>query len=403
MSDSLKALSTDLQQAIDRYTDTSGPDGFAQRKKIIALAQEIINDVKDPHEKPFDYCVSMAEMGALRILMDWGALEHIPSDGSISYQDLAAKVGAEEPLLRRFAWMLVSTGILKQIGEDRVAHTKFSPVYAHSVPQGIFFKIMFDEGMVPYSKFPEYFRTYGRKEPLEPTHQPHGFGWGVPEKNFWDAVHGQRFIDFNVSMQTLDQMLPVIGIYPFEWIAQNAHHVALDAPLIVDVGGGKGQALAQIKRQIPEIPAERLVLQDREVTIEDAEASRPPELKGAKFMAHDFFKPQPVKGALVYFLRRIMHDWSDKYNAQILAHCRDVMTPHSRILIMDQVMPKPPTTLPCQTDICMMNLGAKERTLKDWHTLVDLAGLDLVKIWRIPSSEVSVIECKKRSTLSPAL
>lgn len=38
--------------------------------------------------------------------------------------------------------MLVSTGILKQIGEDRVAHTKFSPVYAHSVPQGIFFKIM---------------------------------------------------------------------------------------------------------------------------------------------------------------------------------------------------------------------------------------------------------------------
>lgn len=43
----------------------------------------------------------MAEMGALRVLMDWGALEHIPSDGSISYQDLAAKVGAEEPLLRK--------------------------------------------------------------------------------------------------------------------------------------------------------------------------------------------------------------------------------------------------------------------------------------------------------------
>lgn len=43
----------------------------------------------------------MAEMGALRLLMDWGALEHIPSDGSTSYRDLAAKVGAEEPLLRK--------------------------------------------------------------------------------------------------------------------------------------------------------------------------------------------------------------------------------------------------------------------------------------------------------------
>ncbi|EKG10811.1 O-methyltransferase family 2 [Macrophomina phaseolina MS6] len=261
----------------------------------------------------------------------------------------------------------------------------------------------FDEGLIPYTKFSDYFRTYGRKEPLEPTHQPHGFGWGVPEKNFWDAVEGQRLLDFNVSMQTLDQMLPVIGIYPFEWIAQNADKVSSDAPLIVDVGGGKGQVLAQIRRSVPEIPAKRLVLQDREVTIEDAEASRPPELEGAKFIAHDFFKPQPVKGALVYFFRRIMHDWSDRYNAQILGHCRDVMTPHSRILIMDQVMANPPSTLSAQTDICMMNLGAKDRTAKDWHTLVGLAGLDLVKIWKAPSTEVSVIECKLRSSPSPVL
>ncbi|KAB2571908.1 O-methyltransferase hmp5 [Lasiodiplodia theobromae] len=397
MTDSLKALSNDLSQAIDSYTDSSGPEGFAQRKKIVALAKGIIDDVQGPLEKPFDYCVSMAEMGALRVLMDWRALEHIPQDGSISYADLAAKVDAEEPLLRRFASMLVSTGVLRQIGEDRVAHTKLSPIYANNVPQGMFFQIMFDEGLVPYCKFPEYFRAYGRKEPLEPTHSPHGFGWGVPEKNFWDACTDQRIEAVNISMQTLDQVLPVIGIYPFRWVMENADKVAPDAPLIVDVGGGKGQVLAQIRDSLPELPSERLVLQDRDITIKHAEESRPQQLEGAKFMVHDFFKPQPVKGALVYFLRRVMHDWSDKYNAQILGHCRDAMTPHSRILIMDQVMPNPPTAQPCQVDICMMNLGAKERTIKDWHTLVDLAGLDLVKIWQIPSSEVSVIECKKRA------
>ncbi|OJD29220.1 o-methyltransferase [Diplodia corticola] len=398
MSESLKALSNHLSKEIGDYSDSSGPDGFAQRKRIIALAREIIDDVQDPREKPFDdYCVWMAEMGALRLLMDWRALEHIPSDGCISYADLAAKVNAEEPLLRRFAWVLVSTGVLRQIGDDCVAHTKFSPIYANDVPQGKFFQIMFDEGLVPYSKFPEYFRKYGRKEPLEPTHSPHGFGWGVPEKNFWDACTAERIAAVNISMQTLDQKLPVVGIYPFEWIVENADKVSPDAPLVVDVGGGKGQVLAQIKGKLPELPSERLVLQDREPTIKEAEESRPPQLKGARFMVHDFFQPQPVKGALVYFLRRIMHDWSDKYNAQILGHCKDAMTPHSRIIIMDQVMPNPPTTLPSQTDICMMNLGAKERTIKDWHTLIDLAGLDLVKIWQIPSSEVSVIECKKRA------
>lgn len=154
----------------------------------------------------------------------------------------------------------------------------------------------FDEGMVPYSRFPDYFKTYGRKEPLEPTHSPHGFGWNVPDKNFWDAIDGQRLIDFNISMQTLNETLPVMGIFPFNWISDNAHHVAPDAPLVVDVGGGKGQALAQIKRNQPAIPAERLVLQDREVAIRDAEDNRPPELKGARMMAHDFFTPQPVKG-----------------------------------------------------------------------------------------------------------
>lgn len=60
MSESLKALSTDLSAAVDGYTDTKGPDAFAQRKKIIALAQDIINDVKEPRESPFDYCVSVS-------------------------------------------------------------------------------------------------------------------------------------------------------------------------------------------------------------------------------------------------------------------------------------------------------------------------------------------------------
>lgn len=43
----------------------------------------------------------MAEMGALRLLMEWGTIDHIPKDGSISYKNLAEKVGAEEELIGR--------------------------------------------------------------------------------------------------------------------------------------------------------------------------------------------------------------------------------------------------------------------------------------------------------------
>jgi hypothetical protein len=41
----------------------------------------------------------MAEMGALRMLMELKAFDQIPQEGSISYKELAAKVGAEESLL----------------------------------------------------------------------------------------------------------------------------------------------------------------------------------------------------------------------------------------------------------------------------------------------------------------
>ena len=47
---------------------------------------------------PADY-IQMAEMGALRMMMELGALDLIPQQGSISYRELAKKLKAEEKLL----------------------------------------------------------------------------------------------------------------------------------------------------------------------------------------------------------------------------------------------------------------------------------------------------------------
>jgi hypothetical protein len=43
----------------------------------------------------------MAEMGALRMMMELKVFDKIPKEGTISYQDLAASVGAEESLLSK--------------------------------------------------------------------------------------------------------------------------------------------------------------------------------------------------------------------------------------------------------------------------------------------------------------
>ena len=128
-------------------------------------------------------------------------------------------------------------------------------------------------------------------------------------------------------------------------------------------------------------------------------------------MPHDFFKPNPVKNADVYWLRYILHDWSDDYCIKILSAIRESMGPNSRVLVCDQVMnttlgcpelAPAPTPLPAnygyyaryshQRDLTMMAIiNGIERTPDQFRSIVDAAGLKLSKIWEC-RSQVSLVE-----------
>lgn len=152
--------------------------------------------------------------------------------------------------------------------------------------------------MVPWAQWPQFFDKYGLKEPKLGNHNPHCFAWGDPEKNFWEVIskYPERLVDFNQSMNTLDEVLPVTGMYDFGWIAKAEGPE--DRPLIVDVGGGKGQALKRIMAAFPEIPAQRLVLEDRAAVIDEVIKADEPGFAEVKKIPHDFYNPNPVKGEL---------------------------------------------------------------------------------------------------------
>lgn len=159
--------------------------------------------------------------------------------------------------------------------------------------------------MVTYTQWPAYFQKFGLKEPREGNFVPTTFAWGCEEKNFWEMISGypKRLTAFNLSMATLDEVLPVTGIYDYSWIGDYAKSGDSSRTLVVDVGSGKGQALKRIVESCPAIPASRLVMQDRPVVIEEAENSKDKALLEVKKMPHDFFKEQPVKGAHIFSLR----------------------------------------------------------------------------------------------------
>lgn len=81
-------------------------------------------------------------------------------------------------------------------------------------------------------------------------------------------------------------------------------------------------------------------MQDYPDVISQGQESLPEPYKSRiTFQEHDFFKEQPVKGADVYLLRMILHDWSDKYATKILRALIPALKPGVKMVIIERVIP----------------------------------------------------------------
>lgn len=150
-----------------------------------------------------------------------------------------------------------------------------------------------------------------------------------------------------------------------------------ESALLVDVGGGFGQHSVFFKKKFPHLPG-RLIVQDVPSTLAHA-----PKVEGIEFAVHDFFTEQPVRGAKFYYMRHILHDWTEEDCIRILEKIIPAMSAESLIVIDEVVLPE--TKLPWQCaimDIAMMaSLGGIERSREDWEVLLGRAGLKAVDVY----------------------
>lgn len=238
-----------------------------------------------------------------------------------------------------------------------------------------------------------YLREFGKKDVLTYTDTPHSWNDGKLGKTFWEVLNSdpKRVQAFARGLSLFDAIHPITSIYPFE-----EKHSAGNSPnrtLAVDIGGGRGLAMLGLRKGCPTLQG-KLVLQDRKEVLDAITAD---DLPGVEKMEHDFFTPQPVKGAQIYYIRRVFHDWLDDEARKILSSIVPAMAPDSRILISDMAVPEPVTARDSHAvwlDIMMMTIGGKERTKSDWEKLVSSAGLKLVKLWQRPeTAPLVVVEC----------
>lgn len=185
------------------------------------------------------------------------------------------------------------------------------------------------------------------------------------------------------------------GFYPVNERLTKQFNAQHSDVLLVDVGGGLGHDLRELREKYPKLPG-KLVLQDRGEVLTEASKSGG-DIESFQTMPHDFFTLQPVQGARAYYLHSVLHDWSDDDCVKILDALKPAMKKgYSTLLVNELVVPSQGAAWPVTSmDHLVMVLGGmRERTEDQWRKLLNTAGFKVLKIHSFEMGSESLIEAE---------
>lgn len=313
---------------------------------------------------------------SLHVATELGVADHL-DNGPRALAELATRIGAHGPSLRRLLRALAAQGIFREDSEDRFANTPASDLLRQGVMR---------DGVLLCGEVAgdgSWWRAAGALRESVLSGRP-----------AFEGEHGTSFFSYV-------QQRPDCGRWFDRGMANfaSAEDPAIAAALpaaglrhLVDVGGGRGGLLAQLLQRNPALHG---TLFDQAQVVADATALSGPEWAGrCSSVAGDFFLAVP-KGADAYVLKRILHDWSDEDCVRILRRCREAMDHRSRLFVAEAVLPPGNAAHPGKVmDMLMMIFaGGRERGAAEFEALLRQAGLRLVGI-QPTASTLSLIEAQ---------
>jgi hypothetical protein len=362
--------------------------------------------------------VSGAINAAVKTLIDAGVFTKWAEAGGepITCNKLAELTGADELLIRvfpslRFAIVLLKAHtfpgrmmraiagqhLVTEVAEDTYARTAWARTLADDAAFPSLYGGFYHELNNPmFRTLPGYLQHTNFRNPTDVNDCNFQFWRGAGANMFqYVGTNPALTAHFNDAMECHSKynLTPWVDIYP------TAERVVAGAkpgrPLVVDVGGGKGHDLRKFLARHPDIPPGSLVLEDLPDILKDVSSSD--NQQAIRVQPHDFFTPQPepTRGARVYFMHNVLHDWPDATAREILAALAPALEKgYSRLLIHESLVSSAaPLSRVTVSDLTMMAcLAAAERSEAQWRELVASAGMRVVKIWRPVQSVESIIE-----------
>jgi hypothetical protein len=299
------------------------------------------------------------------------------SDGPLTADELARRVGADPDALARLMRALISEGIFKRRRDGRFALNALGGTLRSDAPMSM-------AGMARMVGHPHYREHWSGLVDAVRT------GEAYPPKlrgmGSWEYLETQPEFAavFNDAMTSVSEfaVAPVVAAYDFTPFST-----------IVDVGGGHGRLLSAI---VAATPGVRGVLYDLPQVVEGA-----PEMltkhgvaERVRVEAGSFFDAVPAGGD-AYLLKNVIHDWPDAESLAILRNIRAAAEPGATLLLVEFVIPDHDREFIGKwADMEMLvQLAARERTADEYRKLYEQAGFELTRVVAT-AGPISLVEGK---------
>ena len=165
---------------------------------------------------------------------------------------------------------------------------------------------------------------------------------------------------------------------------------------IVDIGSGNGTLLEAILDQHPDTHG-TLFDVPQVITDISPQRSHNPLPSRLRSIAGNFFEAVP-DGFDAYLMKNILHNHPRRQCLQLLRNVADAMTQReTRLFLIEfsRVDQNGANTLGCFTDLNLnLLVGGSVRSIEDYQTLLQDAGLQLGTVTNVPGTERVILECK---------
>lgn len=346
-----------------------------ERQQIQEQLRDLQRDLYTDWEITFGLATGPLHWALIQIGVDLSIFTTLSSASTpVTHEELVQKTNAAPRLLQNLLRSMAAFGFITETLKDTYAANRVSHIFAN--PNVIGAAPHLSKIHTPVAQvLPSYLKEHKYQDINDSKDLP--FQQAVKTKLTpfeWMKSDPEQMKALGHIM-VLDAVQSWVSSYPVEKEVGD-FKVASDSALLVDIGGGFGQHSVFFKNKYPDIPG-RIIVQDIPSTLAHA-----PAVEGIEFAAYDFFTRQTVCGAKFYYLRHVLHDWTDEDCIRILSNIIPAMGPESLILIDEVVLPD--SKVPWQVAIMNLSmsacLGGMERSKEDWTNLLGRAGLKMVDV-----------------------